>query len=79
MLQVYVRVEGSENEVRNHRLCAFRRISLKPDEQKRVTLEIRAQAFATVNEQGESYADGEGANLFVGFGQPDARTAELLA
>lgn len=79
VLQVYVRVEGSENEVRNHRLCAFRRISLKPDEQKRVALEIRAQAFATVNEQGESYADGEGAKLFVGFGQPDARTAELLA
>ncbi|MDE7240178.1 MAG: glycoside hydrolase family 3 C-terminal domain-containing protein, partial [Lachnospiraceae bacterium] len=79
VLQVYVRVGGSENEVRNHRLCAFRRISLKPGEQKRVTLEIRAQAFATVNEQGEYHADGESAKLFVGFGQPDARTVELLA
>ena len=79
VLQVYVRVGGSENEVRNHRLCAFRRISLKPGEQKRVTLEIRAQAFATVNEQGEYRADGESAKLFVGFGQPDARTVELLA
>ncbi|MDE6420563.1 MAG: glycoside hydrolase family 3 C-terminal domain-containing protein [Lachnospiraceae bacterium] len=79
VLQVYVRVEESENEVRNHRLCAFRRISLKPGEQKRVALEIRAQAFATVNEHGEYHADGEGAKMFVGFGQPDARTAELLA
>lgn len=79
VLQVYVRVEGSENEVRNHRLCAFRRASLKPGEQKRVTLEIKEQAFATVNEQGEYHADGEGAKLFVGFGQPDSRTAELWA
>lgn len=78
VLQVYVRVEGSENEVRNHRLCAFRRISLKPCETMKVTLTVGAQAFCTVNGQGECHADGSGAKLFVGFGQPDARTAELL-
>lgn len=78
VLQVYVRVEGSENEVKNHRLCAFQRIALQPGGQKRVRLEIGAQAFATVNGRGEYHADGKGARLFVGFGQPDARTLELL-
>lgn len=78
VLQVYVRVEGSANEVKNHRLCAFQRISLQPGECRKTALMIRAEAFETVNERGERHADGNGAKLFVGFGQPDERTVELL-
>lgn len=78
VLQVYVRVEGSANEVKNHRLCAFQRILLNPGERREAALVIRAEAFETVDGQGVRHADGSGAKLFIGFGQPDERTAELL-
>lgn len=78
VLQVYVRVEGSANEVKNHRLCAFKRISLKPGERREAVLMIRAEAFETVDGQGVRHVDGSGVKLFIGFGQPDGRTAELL-
>ncbi len=78
VLQVYGRVSGTGNEVPNHRLCAFRRITLQPGERRKILLPIEADAFTTVNDGGERRADGDGMTLFVGFGQPDSRTQELM-
>lgn len=77
VVQVYVHVEGSANEVPNAKLAAFKRISLKPGEEKEIELAVPAKAFATVDENGEIVADGTGAGIYAGFGQPDLRTKEL--
>lgn len=77
VIQIYVQVKGTANEVPNPKLAAFKRISLKPDEEKTVELTIPVSAFATVNEQGEKCFDGSSAVIYAGFGQPDERTKEL--
>ena len=77
VVQVYVRVEGSENEVLNTKLAAFARVHLAAGEEKEVELKISADSFATVNGQGNKVWDGTGAAIYVGLGQPDDRTKEL--
>lgn len=77
VVQVYVRVEGSANEVKNTKLAAFKRVSLEAGETKTVELSIGADAFATINEDGKKVWDGTGASVYVGLGQPDERTREL--
>lgn len=77
VLQAYVRVEGTEYEVRNHKLAAFLRVTLGTDEEQEVSLSIPSTAFMTVNEQGKRQADGTHATVWIGFGQPDERTREL--
>lgn len=78
VLQIYVQIKGSENEVPNPKLGAFRRVHLKPGEKKSVEIKIPVSAFATVNEKGEKCFDGNGAFIYAGFGQPDLRTRELM-
>ena len=75
--QVYVRVKGSPTEVRNHRLCGFQRMRLDPGEERLVRIPVPSQSFFTVGEDGNLRRDGTGAVLYVGFGQPDSRTALL--
>ena len=77
VIQVYVRVEGSDNEVRNTKLAAFKRIHLAAGEEKEVELTIASDSFATINELGKKAWDGTGASIYVGFGQPDERTKVL--
>lgn len=78
VIQIYVHVRGTENEVPNPKLAAFQRVLLKPGQEETIELTIPAGAFSTVNEQGESCFDGESAYVYAGFGQPDSRTKELL-
>ena len=78
VLQVYVQLENAENEVRNPRLAAFTRISLQQGELKEVEICIPQKAFTAVDENGESHREGTGARVYIGTGQPDARTAKLL-
>lgn len=77
VLQIYVKNLDSEHAVRNHSLCAFKRISLKRGEILRVDIPIREEAFLVVNEEGKYIQDGRNFILYVGFGQPDDRTCQL--
>ena len=77
VLQVYVRVLGSENEVPHPKLAAFRRVTLAPGAQITVSVPVDAAAFSTVDDTGARVFDGAGAALYVGFGQPDDRTLAL--
>lgn len=77
VVQVYVKVQGSEFEVLNSKLAAFERVALHGKEEKTLQVEVPKKAFFTIDEEGNSIADGTGAKVFVGFGQPDARTYEL--
>ena len=42
-----------------------------------VKLEIPTRAFTVVDEEGKFVHTGRGADIYVGFGQPDERTKEL--
>lgn len=77
VVQVYVQVEGTPNEVPNPKLAAFARVSVEAGEKKQVELFVDKMAFGVIDEQGERCFDGSGATVFVGFGQPDQRTQEL--
>ncbi len=77
VLQVYVRVLGSENEVPHPKLAAFQRVTLTPGAQITVSVPVDAAAFSTVDDTGARVFDGTGAALYVGFGQPDDRTLAL--
>lgn len=77
VLQGYVKVQ-SPNEVLHPKLGVFARIHIKAGEGQWISLHISETAFSTVTEDGERVYDGKKAQIFIGFGQPDERTAELL-
>lgn len=77
VLQGYVKVQ-SPNEVLHPKLGVFARIHIKAGEGQWISLHISKTAFSTVTEDGERVYDGKKAQIFIGFGQPDERTAELL-
>ena len=77
IIQVYIKDLESKNAVRNHSLCAFKRVSLKAGEEKQVRLCIPAKMFTAVNEEGERHIESNQFKLSVGFSQPDARSIEL--
>lgn len=77
VLQGYVKVQ-SPNEVLHPKLGVFARIHIKAGEGQWISLHISKTAFSTVTEDGERVYDGKKAQIFIGFGQPDERTVELL-
>lgn len=78
VVQVYVKNTTSVYATKNPKLCGFKRISLKPLEEKEVEICLDKHTFEVVNEDGDAIIDGKKYELFVGFGQPDRKTAELL-
>ncbi len=72
VVQVYVRDMHSPFEVRNHRLCAFRRIHLKAGESMEISLPLDKNSFTLVDDAGRRVAGSGDYRLWVGFHQPDA-------
>lgn len=77
VVQAYIRINGTNNEVRNHRLCAFKRVTLEAGKTQTVILNINPDAFFVINDEGNKVLEGSEAVINVGFGQPDARTEAL--
>ncbi|MGN0278650.1 MAG: glycoside hydrolase family 3 C-terminal domain-containing protein [Lachnospiraceae bacterium] len=77
VVQVYVKDMESVYAVPNYSLCAFNRISLKAGEVRQITLKVDGSAFYAVNDNGEHVFDSRKYELYVGLGQPDARTEAL--
>ncbi len=78
VVQVYVKNTTSVYATKNPKLCGFKRVSLKPLEEKGVEICLDKHTFEVVNEDGDAMIDGKEYELFIGFGQPDRKTAELL-
>ncbi len=78
VLQIYMKICDSDNEVLNYRLVGFERIKLNANESKIFNLSIDSDKFCVINEEGEKVNEGHLALCSVGFGQPDDRTKELL-
>ncbi len=77
VLQAYVHVNGTPDEVPNAKLSAFKRIRLLADEEKIIEITIPAYAFTTVNDEGIRSVTGNNADIFIGFSGPDKRSEEL--
>lgn len=77
VVQVYIKSETSSDASRNPELCAFKRIFVKAGETVTTELPIVSHAFTVVDEHGKRYIPEGKFQLYVGFGQPDARTEAL--
>lgn len=77
VLQVYFKSD-SKDAVRNHALCAFRKITLKKGETKNIAFEIPIMSLSVVNDEGVRYFDKEAkTSLYFGTSQPDALSESL--
>jgi beta-glucosidase len=77
VLQVYVHVNGTKDEVLNTKLAAFKRVKLAANEEKVFEITIPAFAFTTVDDDGIRSVTGNGADIYVGFSAPDSRSEAL--
>ena len=77
VVQLYIKDEGSADAPTNPVLCGFLRLRLEPGETRLVSIPIDLRAFTVVNAAGERVPGSGRWTLYAGFGQPDARTAEL--
>jgi len=77
VLQVYVHVNGTPDEVPNTKLSSFKRIKIGAFEEKEIDINVPAFAFTTVDDKGQRSVSGNGADIYAGFSQPDKRSEEL--
>ena len=77
VVEIYIKDNESKFAVRNHSLCAFKRVSLKVGESKVVDLPVKNMALTVVDDHGERYVDSTKFTLYVGGSQPDARSVAL--
>ncbi|MDR0819703.1 MAG: glycoside hydrolase family 3 C-terminal domain-containing protein [Oscillospiraceae bacterium] len=75
VVQVYYKAD-SPFAPPNPVLCGFAKTELAPGEARTVEIALNKNAFTVVNDEGDRVAAPSG-TLFVGIGQPDARTAKL--
>ena len=78
VIQCYIKNLESKYAVKNHSLVAFKRVSLKVGETKKVTLKIDKKSFEVVDNKGNRLIDSKRYKLYVGISQPDNRSIELL-
>ena len=76
VVQVYCQNEGSAHAPKHPRLCGFKRVSVPAGQQLDVTIDVRDDRFLVTDDEGKQVAEGS-AVLYVGMGQPDARTEKL--
>ena len=77
VVELYIKDEDSPDAPTNPVLCGFMRLRLEPGETRLVSIPIDPRAFTVVNAAGERVPGSGRWTLYAGFGQPDARTAEL--
>jgi beta-glucosidase len=77
VLQVYARPDECRFAPPNPVLCAFRRVKLLPRTTDEFTVNVPAEAFLVVDEEGRRVRPESNWSLFAGFSQPDERSAEL--
>ena len=77
VLQVYVHVNGTRDEVLNTKLAAFKRVKLAAGAEITFEITVPAFAFTTVDDEGIRSVTGNGADIYVGFNGPDKRSEAL--
>lgn len=77
VIQIYIKDNDSALAVRNHSLCAFKRVALKAGEEVRVILPVSGKAFMEYNEEGKRVLDSKNFTLYAGVSQPDEHSVKL--
>ncbi len=77
VVQIYIKDTDSAFAPTNGKLCGFARVNMKAGETVKVCVPVDEDAFTVVNDEGKKFKDGKNFTISVGFGQADARTAEL--
>ena len=77
VLQLYIKDLKSAYAVKNYSLCGFKRISLKPGEEKQIAVQMPGRAFLAVNEEGKRILDSDAFTLYAGVSQPDEVSTAL--
>ena len=76
VIQVYVKNDDA-NETLHPHLAAFEKVSVEGNGKATVSVKVPASAFTTVDDGGVRAVRGNGAEVYIGFGQPDERTLAL--
>ncbi len=79
VVQLYIRSEDDANEVRNHRLCGFKRVTVKAGGSVECKLTLEPSAFDVVDDKGVKYAAKGSFTLWAGVSQPDELSGKLGA
>jgi len=77
IVQLYLRSPASASDRRLHHLEGFRRVSLRPGEEKEVSFRVNREQFAVFDESGRATLPKYPTRVFVGGGQPGY--AEVLS
>ncbi len=77
VVQCYIQHRDSQWAALHPSLCAFKRIALNKGEKKEVALNIAPLAFTVVDDNGNRTAEPGLFDIYVGIGQPDARSEKL--
>lgn len=77
VVQLYIKDLESKWAVRNHKLCAMKRVHLVKGESREVEFLISKDAFEIVDESGKQYKDSNKFILFAGVSQPDPLSEQL--
>ena len=77
VVQVYVRDLESPHEVRNYRLCGFKRVSLHVGEKKTVSMPLDKNTFTLIDNDGNRINGSGHYQLWCGISQPDTLSESL--
>lgn len=77
VVQIYAKALEDQNEVRNYKLVGFKRVTLEAGASEDVVISISADALKVFTEDGSKVTPSGKIAIYAGFGQPDARTAQL--
>lgn len=77
IVQAYVRFVEPQYESPIHQLSAFTTVRLAPNTTQRISLTIPAKQLCVCDDEGKLLRHKGTVQIFVGGGQPDARTEEL--
>lgn len=75
-VQAYVKYQGENTP--NHQLKGLVKVFLKPQEEKSISLHLKADAFGLYDEKGKKILHSGEYELYLGDSQPDARSRKLL-
>ncbi len=78
VVQLYVRDLEASCVVPLHSLRGFRRLHLEPEQTRTVGFVVTARDLSLIDDEGRRIIEPGKFALFVGGGQPDERSAELL-
>jgi len=78
VVQLYLKDDEASVRVPHWKLCAVASVKLKPQETAEVTLKIDELAFCIIDDEGNYIREPGTFTLYVGGGQPDERTCELM-